>query len=612
MCVGRATAGLQCKKDQICREWRCTFTSLHELMCAIEASWIVPGTADALGDTQLEVDADFGPNMAPPAEPLAALAPSGEALKAEESMVLKGSSKDALKKNASVTAMTFAGPRGQWLFTGFGNGHVSQWSVMPDENGALEPRACNRMRTWSAHRLQVSGMAGSPDGQKLFTFSLSSVVRGWATATAECVLVHRVTADVGGIETHNINCLVLHELVPDEGEEHAGQRRLAFTVGLDSCSEAWADMEEDSDGELVEITVIEEEDDANLLSFDAEDGLELAQWKQHAFPVRGLAVVPGRFLVSAAQWRQDAGGELIVWNMQRPGEVLRSLSPWRLRELCGLALHGTMLVCMMDYGHLLSIFDLEAVVSGGRTDVRGARRQLFEGQVEHWQIRAGRHLCNGDDDEGLVASCLTGDSCHMAASNEELGTVTLFDLEQLKAAADNNDDDGDDDDDDDDYDDYDDDDENDYDDESDSQGLQRVTGRKAPRFQRRMIHSLVPFPTRPLKDRGYLRRVHGGPEVVAVRGSRVVAGYADGSVRMQLLSQPDSPAADEGQGHPASFQLRSGSYPDCRDSESETDNSEFSGSSVRQDGEEEAGSEEYESDTDIEGLAFFQGMSSWP
>ncbi len=34
-------------------------------MCAIEASWVVPGTTDALNDAVLDVDSDFGPNMLP-------------------------------------------------------------------------------------------------------------------------------------------------------------------------------------------------------------------------------------------------------------------------------------------------------------------------------------------------------------------------------------------------------------------------------------------------------------------------------------------------------------------------------------------------------------------
>jgi hypothetical protein len=31
VCVGRANRSQQCKVSQICREWRCKFTSLHEV-----------------------------------------------------------------------------------------------------------------------------------------------------------------------------------------------------------------------------------------------------------------------------------------------------------------------------------------------------------------------------------------------------------------------------------------------------------------------------------------------------------------------------------------------------------------------------------------------------
>ena len=69
VCVGRS-AGIEsreCPVSNVLREWQGgAFTSFHELMCAVECSWVLPGdSATNLGDQWLEIDRDNGPKYPP-------------------------------------------------------------------------------------------------------------------------------------------------------------------------------------------------------------------------------------------------------------------------------------------------------------------------------------------------------------------------------------------------------------------------------------------------------------------------------------------------------------------------------------------------------------------
>jgi hypothetical protein len=56
--------------EQILRTWYRRFESVHELLCAVEASWTVPGTNEPLVETKLPLyDTGLGPSNPLPPEP---------------------------------------------------------------------------------------------------------------------------------------------------------------------------------------------------------------------------------------------------------------------------------------------------------------------------------------------------------------------------------------------------------------------------------------------------------------------------------------------------------------------------------------------------------------
>jgi hypothetical protein len=57
VCVGRsAGGGRECDREHVLQEWRRKFTSFHEMMCAVEASWMRNG--EYIGDSMLAEDTE--------------------------------------------------------------------------------------------------------------------------------------------------------------------------------------------------------------------------------------------------------------------------------------------------------------------------------------------------------------------------------------------------------------------------------------------------------------------------------------------------------------------------------------------------------------------------
>lgn len=71
--VGRGTGHFRrdYEPDQIIRIWNKAFSTFHELMCAVEASWVMPGSPEKVLDACVELedfdfDLDLGPSRPPP------------------------------------------------------------------------------------------------------------------------------------------------------------------------------------------------------------------------------------------------------------------------------------------------------------------------------------------------------------------------------------------------------------------------------------------------------------------------------------------------------------------------------------------------------------------
>jgi hypothetical protein len=194
VCAGRGAGpkNRECLPGQVLRQWHREFNSFHELMCAVEASWVrrvdgggvvarvggwgttegEGGGVEYIGDTPIPVfDADLGPSLPLPPEP-PALGRSTEAV------VVRGRVKGLRKQVMSMAlcSRTNLGADGRnkeekgggdeegeeeeeeeeapWLFCGHADGTITKWDL-----------SCNKM-LWSieAHAVREvhnrSGVAG--------------------------------------------------------------------------------------------------------------------------------------------------------------------------------------------------------------------------------------------------------------------------------------------------------------------------------------------------------------------------------------------------------------------------------------------------------------------
>uniref|UniRef100_A0A7S1EEY8 Uncharacterized protein n=1 Tax=Hemiselmis andersenii TaxID=464988 RepID=A0A7S1EEY8_HEMAN len=181
VCLGRAgkdSKGRACPTDRVAREWRLGggFQSLHQMFCAVEASWLhlgESGTPRTLGDSEHVpgIDHDMSPSIVVK-QPLG---------RKEDAKVIKPSVKKAIKHSASVTAVSFAGE--DILFCGFADGTISKWSVPQKQ----------KLGHWEAHASEVIGLVLSPDRNTIFSFAHAEVLRAWyvdITSTLELSSFH--------------------------------------------------------------------------------------------------------------------------------------------------------------------------------------------------------------------------------------------------------------------------------------------------------------------------------------------------------------------------------------------------------------------------------------
>ncbi|CAB9509386.1 expressed unknown protein [Seminavis robusta] len=371
---------------QVLRKWTQDFASFHELLCAVEASWIYCKQPLTSSIELAYFDADLGPSNPGPKEP-----PS------------YGKTKDTVPicrrrdRKQLVTAMAVVEEAGGMavLYAGTHDGTLTKWSL---ENNTI---------IWIKSIYQQD--AEDDDDGTDVTYGIKSTfgVAGIAVRWDERRSRHRIytwthahegypSEDYADREPSRVKCWrgddasFIQEYVCDVGDDDEGnaanpsiatvvfcrlwiknQWRHSMVVGLHCICDRVLEYDEDcSDFDLEAASEIGE---GNILPFyEFRNNHAMESWRGHFGIIRAMAVVPDKYLLSYSM-RPGHGlpDAMILWDLQDPGVPLRRHDFWnprrslfkqnqtRLHEVCGISVSGTDVLLCCEYGDRLSVFTVE-------------------------------------------------------------------------------------------------------------------------------------------------------------------------------------------------------------------------------------------------------------
>ena len=306
VCVGRASKDSdvrECPVTQVLREWHGgAFRSLHDLFCAVEASWVIPGTRELLDDRRLAVDADRGPSFPlPPALPVA--------LPADTAVVLS----PAVRGKSSVvgiTCLAFGAPNGatQWLYSGTAGGKITKWDL--NTNVAV-------VSVQALIGDGVNGLLLDPTGSRLYVWGLytGSIMvfdcEGADLDQRQPLVMDVCTVDVyGGDEDEDegkarVGAASVILIPPIPGTAHFGCPNDVLVVALNARGHCLSDRDDNVEFEDCEFGA------GNILLMNAVTGATLGTIRGHVAPVRAIAFVGDRYLLSVSS-HIDAG-DIVMW-----------------------------------------------------------------------------------------------------------------------------------------------------------------------------------------------------------------------------------------------------------------------------------------------------------
>ena len=454
VCVGRGGGVDRRTPQHICRAWKAQFDSLHELLCAVEASWVHPDRRQVeLGSTALDViDEDNGPRCPlPPPPPRLAGPGSATTLRIPT-------------ERARVTAMLFAAcrrsaPARVWhaafvnepavitaddalsvLFVGTAGGHLERWALEPASLAWRKLRAHAERAPEDAEAiymeaelsdeeaedrddddgaspgLPVIGLLLADDSAagttRLFSWSHEHRIKVWKARSGACVDEFEAVVGGGFFSAGwavAINCVVLVRQ-PDgarvllAGLHCAGDAPNWVASGRDEPPE---DADEESDDDCGEL--------GNLLPLDPSSGEALEAWVGHETPVVALATTASGYVASCGS--AFCATNLLLWSTE--GVLLRQIVfnnlrdrpdplseshrrvPPLMHDVNGMAAHGNTLLLMVDYGAALLAVDLESEAVRGK--LRVGLHPGYEGGGFHCCLASTANLAagaNGEDHEG--------------------------------------------------------------------------------------------------------------------------------------------------------------------------------------------------------------------
>ena len=294
VCCGRASGERDCSVVNILREWQgVTFTSFHELMCAVEASWVVPGESASLllDDTLLLCDQDTGPSL-------------GNTLPTIFDF----------EKSAPVVLQPYMSVSERINFFAWGekNGG-SHW---------LYSAGGNLIKKWDLNTNTLVKTIDANDDVLGFLVASNHRLYFWTYKPDEVVV-----CDCSGVKLRKLGCFTwnLGYQIDEEDEDVLVQSKVRVNVGVLAsiarghfACERVLGMHCYSDPRRSEV--------GNILLMNASNGDTIGTFRGHTCPITALSIVSNQFLVSiGTSFKPD---EFIIWRLDtqsQAGKIIRSL-----------------------------------------------------------------------------------------------------------------------------------------------------------------------------------------------------------------------------------------------------------------------------------------------
>jgi hypothetical protein len=434
--VGNDHRGFEAR--QIIATYKHQFDSLHELLCAVEASWIWNGT-DMTADTFIpEFDTDLGPSR--PAPKVA------KVIMSEKDSVIISSCQTTKKL---VTALAISeDPGGKTvLYSGHDDGTLVKWSL--DDNEELWSNQVFQDRTDKNERYRfddhvyvqstpgVTGIVVRPNPKKegqhlIYTWSDSDIYSSnpsilHVLSGEDGKRIKKYSCDVGDDDNGDkanpsISTVVFCPLLV-EGELVdsilVGLHCLCSTLKYDEC---YTDFD---------LRASQRHSEGNILPFyekSEKNGDRMETWRGHQGFIVAMAVVETKFLFSYSI--QDGTGfpdSMILWSLNEPGVPLFRRDFWdpsihsyqriktRLDGVCGISVCGKELLLNDEYGKRV------VVVTVDETNGDKAKLRLHG--------YASMEECNMDDMSGCYHGRMAMSKSYAATSTEWDNTIWLFKIQ---------------------------------------------------------------------------------------------------------------------------------------------------------------------------------------
>lgn len=540
--VGRGTGddNRSAKKSQTLRQWKGPFSSLHDLFCAVEASWAMPGQPSVdLGGTLLpQHDNDLGPSKPLPPDP-PVLGQKADA------MILSGPN-----KLARVTALAIVGESGDatTLYSGHEDGSLRRWNLSPanGDSEATPTWSIGACKDWVAvHgsdygqvRTGVRSIAVRERGSKHLVYTWSHQVEGesidqsqpdpaeirvWDGETGR--RHHTIVCDIGG-PNPLISSVIFTPLLV------GGKWLDSLVVGLQATASAY---EYDSDFSNYNLHEAQELAEGNIAPFSyRQDVWKIKQnapsgvvqrgetWRAHGGFIRAMAADDEQHLVASLSEHGGHGfsDEIILWSTEDPGIPLSKVILYTNKRpsrfplvrdgVSGILLHNGVILVGCGFGDILVPIRVEESSALSLCGSANLKQRYYDDSSFHGHMASGGgEVCaivNEGETEIWLYSTNLAESQYLDKNTKRKSSREM---------------------------------EDDEDDDRDNKALRaRAAALGRVKLTRRAGGS---FDQKQLLSSYMSDSNTGGPEVLALKGRHLVAGFGNGAIVAAPLLPNEGP-----------------------------------------------------------------------